>query len=180
MSFFYLVKQDNRVRFSTYSFCQLTASSYPTYPGGARLNGNTVLFPDTRSFDTSHHRFVIEQEFCQCLASSVLPTPVVPRKKTSQSDVSDPVIRHDYGRTASATASIAHPDRLHVEKFLFQCNSYPFHFASILLTGIPVQRETTSAMSSASTSSLIMALSPCISRSCFEYLLSLVQSLSLP
>ena len=98
----------------------------------------------------------------RAFANSVLPTPVVPRK------MNDPIgLRGSFNparlrRTASAMAVMASfwpTTRLCSSSSRW--SSLSFSLCIILFTGMPVQRDTTSAMSSASTSSLIIALSPC-------------------
>ena len=88
------------------------------------------------------------------LASSVLPTPVVPK------NINDPIGRRSscnparLRRIASATASIASSCPT-----ILLCNSssrlrsFSRSLCSIFLTGIPVALATLSAISSASTSS---------------------------
>ena len=151
-------------------------SSYPTYPGGAPTKRETLCFS---WYSLISIRVIIDssskRNSANAFASSVLPTPVVPRK------IKEPIGRLGscnparLRRTASATASIA--SSCPITRWWSsssRCNNLSFSLCIILLTGMPVQRETTSAMSSASTSSLIMALSPCIPRS-----FSCVSSISL-
>ena len=101
----------------------------------------------------------------KAFANSVLPTPVVPRK------INEPIGRLGsckpalLRRTASAIAERASSCPItRVCNSASRCNSFSFSLCIILLTGMPVQRETTSAISSLSTSSLIIAAVPCIVR----------------
>ena len=140
-------------------------SSYPTYPGGAPTKRETLCFS---WYSLISIRVIIvsssKRNSASALASSVLPTPVVPRK------MKEPIGRLGscnparLRRTASDTAAMA--SSCPITRW---CNSssrwsnLSFSLCIILLTGIPVQRDTTSAISSASTSSFIIAVSPCIS-----------------
>jgi len=90
-------------------------------------------------------------------ASSVFPTPVGPRKRKEPRGRFSGARPARARRTASATARLASscpmtrcPSRSSM------WSSFSISVSSIRVTGIPVQRETTSAMSSASTSSLSM------------------------
>ena len=115
-------------------------------------------------------------------ASSVLPTPVVPRKRNEPIGRFGSCSPARLRRTASDTASMA--SSCPITRWCSsasRCNSLSFSLCSILLTGMPVQRDTTSAMSSASTSSFIMAVSPCISCNFFWVSsISLCSSCNLP
>ena len=101
-------------------------------PEALRLNGKHCAFPDTRScrYESSSFRH----------RTRILPMPSPVRsylhrwfrgKWTSQSDVSDPVIRHDYGARHLPRLQSLHPDRLHVDEVpLPGAIVYPFHFAA--------------------------------------------------
>ncbi len=88
-------------------------------------------------------------------ASSVLPTPVGPRKRKEPIGRSGSCSPARERRSAVATASIATscPTTRSCRRSSM-CTSFSVSPSISRLTGMPVQRATTSAMSSASTSSL--------------------------
>ena len=101
------------------------------------------------------------------LHSSVLPTPVGPRNRNEPLGRfgSDRPARER--RTASDTTLIASSwptTRVCSASSIF--SSFSRSPSSILLTGMPVQRETTSAISSAVTRSCTSLKSPCCSAAC--------------
>ena len=98
----------------------------------------------------------------KAFANSVLPTPVLPKK------IKEPIGFLGSWRpallllTASEMAAIASswPITL-LWSSVSKCSNFSRSLCNILLTGIPVHLLTTSAMSSASTSSFTIGLSPC-------------------
>ena len=141
-------------------------SSYPTYPGGAPMRRETENFSwyslmSMRVISASSLKRYVARAF----ANSVFPTPVVPRKMNEPMGRLGSCRPARLRRTASLTACMASSCPM-----TLLCNSssrlssFWRSLSSILLTGIPVQRDTTSAMSSAVTSSFIIALLPCALR----------------
>ena len=105
---------------------------------------------------------LLNRNSASAFASSVFPTPVVPRK------INEPIGRFvscspaRLRRIALETAAIASSwPTTRLWSSASRLSSFSLSLCSILLTGIPVQRETTSAISSASTSSFTSAESFC-------------------
>ena len=99
----------------------------------------------------------LNRNSASALASSVLPTPVVPRKMNEPIGLRGSFSPARERRTASEMAAMACScpmTRLWSSSSMW--SSFSRSEASMRVTGMPVQRDTTSATSCASTSSLII------------------------
>ena len=156
-------------RITEYGF-RLTASvncppsSYPTYPGGAPISLLTVCFSwySLISIRTKASS-LLNKYAANALASSVLPTPVVPKKINEPMGLlgsESPALLLRIASDIAPMASSCPTTRW--------CNS-PSRFSNfsrslcnILCTGIPVHLLTTSAISSLVTSSFTSELFACL------------------
>ena len=134
-------------------------SSYPTYPGGAPINLLTECLSWYSLISIRVIEFSSSNKYsARALASSVFPTPVVPKnRKVPIGFVSSCNPALDL-LTASDTAWIASSCPI-----ILLCsssskyNNFERSLWSIFVTGIPVHFATTSAISSLVTSSFISA-----------------------
>ncbi len=138
MRLFYFIEQNHRIRFAAYGFRELSALVVPTYPGGAPINRLTLNFSwysdmSIRVISVSSSK----RYSAKALASSVLPTPVVPKK------MNEPMGRFGSQSRTAAPHGIAHglyglvlPDDPFVE-FSSRWSSFSRSLCSILLTGMP-------------------------------------------
>ena len=82
MSLFNFIKKYYRIWFSTNCFSKLTPSSYPTYPGGAPINLDTLYFSIYSLISILTILLSSSNKFCaKAFANSVLPTPVGPKNR---------------------------------------------------------------------------------------------------
>ena len=101
-------------------------------------------------------------------ASSVLPTPVVPRKMNEPMGLRlscRPALERLMASEIASMASSCPATRLCSSASM--CKSFSRSLWIILVTGTPVQRDTIPAISSAVTSSFNIRLSSWVSANCF-------------
>ncbi len=108
MGFFDFIEKDHAVRTAADRFRELSSFFEPDIAGRrAQEPGHGVLFLVFRHVDADHGPFIVERNSARARASSVLPTPVGPRK------MKEPMgrlgsLRPERARTtASATADTA-------------------------------------------------------------------------
>ena len=143
-------------------------SSYPTYPGGAPIRRDTEYFSmysliSIRTIFCSSSNSVAARVF----ASSVLPTPVGPRKRNEPIGLVGSLIPALERRIASVTRRT--PSSCPITR-LCSSSSRPRSFvlspSVSLVTGMPVQREMILAISSSVTASCTKLRS--LSLTCFS------------
>ncbi len=130
-------------------------SSKPTYPGGAPTSRETANFSMYSDMSSRTIAFSSSNSSCaSALASSVLPTPVGPRKRNAPTGRFAFFTPARERSTASATACTAASwpitRRCSVSASRTSFSRSP---STSFATGTPLQRDTTSAISSAVTSS---------------------------